>query len=81
MIVEEIFEKVHRCLDGHPQLTKDRVQEQNLICKSLKRYEQLQFTDRQPETTHHIRVVRGSDSLVVKVVPVDWREKGVVLYF
>lgn len=32
-------------------------------------------------TTHHIRVVRRSDSLVVKVVPVDRREKGVVLYF
>ncbi len=54
----------------------------DLTCKSLKRHEQLQFTDsRQPETTHHIRVVRGSDSLVIKVVPVDWREKGVVLYF
>lgn len=30
---------------------------------------------------HHVWVVRRSDSFVVKVVPVDWREKDVVLYF
>lgn len=30
---------------------------------------------------HHVWVVRRSDSFVVKVVPVDWSEKDVVLYF
>lgn len=42
---------------------------------------QAHIADRQPKTTHHIWVVRRSDSLVVKVIPVDWREKDVVLYF
>lgn len=33
------------------------------------------------DTTHHVGVVRRSDSFVVEVIPVDWSEKGVVLYF
>lgn len=36
---------------------------------------------KQCRQTHHIGVVRWSDSLVVKVVPVDGRKKDVVLYF
>lgn len=36
---------------------------------------------RQPEPTHHIWVVRRSDSLVVKIIPVDGRKKVVILYF
>lgn len=31
--------------------------------------------------THHVGVERRSDSFVVEVIPVDWREEGVVLYF
>lgn len=33
------------------------------------------------ETTHHVWVVGRSDSLVVKIVPVDRRKESVVLYF